>query len=72
VISCISNNFCASFIASLLTFFGLSVVTIEPIASTPRRMCFLLLGRSEWRLGSLLGGFSRKIAQERPASAKWN
>jgi len=70
VLSCISNNFLTSFIASLLTFFGLSVVTIEPIASTPRRMCFLVLGRSEWRLGSLLGGFSRKIAQEKHRYAK--
>jgi hypothetical protein len=72
VLSCISNNFLASFIASLLSFFGLSFITIEPIASPPRRMCFLLLGRSEWRLGSSLSGFSRKIAQERPVSAKWN
>jgi hypothetical protein len=70
VLSCISNNFLASFIASLLTFFGLSFVILEPIASTPRRMCFPLLGRSEWRLGCLLGGFSRKITQERPAYAK--
>jgi hypothetical protein len=70
LLSYISNNFLTSFIASLLTFFGLSVVTIEPIASTPRRMCFLVLGRSEWRLGSLLGGFSRKRAQERPMYAR--
>jgi hypothetical protein len=55
---------------SFITFFGLSVLTIEPIASTTRRICFLVLGRLEWRLGSLLGGFSRKIAQERLVYAR--
>lgn len=54
---------------SFIIFFGLSVLTIEPIASTPRRMCFLVLGRLEWRLGSLLGD-SRKIAQERLVYAR--